>query len=102
MRSDPGSADTVLFAKALADETRQQIMALCCCNPLTVGELVEQLEVAQPTVSHHLAILRNAGLVIVEKRGRHVLYQLNQRRLAQNCCQVAEVFAPEHPVEVSS
>jgi ArsR family transcriptional regulator len=102
MNQKPATAETVTFAKALADETRQRIMELCCCNALTVGELVEQLQVAQPTVSHHLAILRNADLVIVEKRGRYVFYQLNQRRMAQSCCQVAEVFAPEHPVEVSS
>ena len=93
------SRDTVLFAKALADETRQKIMSLCCCNPLSVGELAEQMDVSQPTVSHHLGILRNARLVIVERRGRQVLYQLDQRRLAQSCCVVAEVFAPEHPVE---
>jgi len=93
--------DTVLFAKALADETRQKIMALCCCNPLSVGELAEQMQVTQPTVSHHLGILRNARLVIVERRGRQVLYQLDQARLAQNCCTVAEVFAPEYPVEPS-
>jgi ArsR family transcriptional regulator len=98
MRQEP---DTVLFAKALADETRQKIMALCCCNPLSVGELAARMDVTQPTVSHHLAILRNARLVIVERRGRQVLYQLNQERLAQNCCQVAEVFAPEYPVEAS-
>ncbi len=102
MEKKPATLETVLFAKALADETRQRIMKLCCCNPLTVGELVEQMAVTQPTVSHHLAILRNADLVIVEKRGRYVLYQLNQRHLAQNCCQVAEVFAPEHPLEASS
>lgn len=94
--------DTVLFAKALADETRQQIMALCCCNPVSVGELAEMMDVTQPTVSHHLSILRNARLVIVERRGRQVLYQVDQERLAKSCCRVAEVFAPEHPVEAST
>jgi len=93
--------DTVLFAKALADETRQKIMALCCCNPISVGDLAELMNITQPTVSHHLGILRNARLVIVERRGRQVLYQLDQERLARSCCQVAEVFAPEHPVEAS-
>jgi DNA-binding transcriptional ArsR family regulator len=93
--------DTVLFAKALADETRQRIMALCCCNPVSVGELAELMDVTQPTVSHHLGILRNARLVIVRRRGRQVLYQVDQQRLAQHCCRVAEVFAPEYPVEAS-
>ena len=90
--------DTVKFAKALADETRQKIMSLCCCQMLSVGDIVEALDVAQPTVSHHLRILREAGLVHVERRGKQVFYTLNQRRLAQGCCQVAEDFAPDQDI----
>ena len=92
--------DNVTFAKALADETRQKIMALCCCEQLSVGDIVEALDVAQPTVSHHLKILRSAGLVTVERRGKQVLYTLNQKRLAAGCCQVAEDFAPDVQVEL--
>ena len=86
--------DTVEFAKALADETRQKIMSLCCCEFVSVNVIVDQLDVAQPTVSHHLKILKNAGLVRSERRGKQVLYTLNQERLAQGCCQVADDFAP--------
>ena len=92
--------DTVEFAKALADETRQKIMALCCCEKLSVNELVSALDVAQPTVSHHLKILRNAGLGITERQGKQILYTLNQSRLANGCCQVAENFAPGIPVKI--
>ena len=53
--------NSVEFAKAIADETRQKIMGLCCCRELSVNEIVEQTSVSQPTVSHHLAILRDAG-----------------------------------------
>jgi ArsR family transcriptional regulator len=95
------SVDTVEFAKALADETRQKIMALCCCRQICVTDIVEALDVSQPTVSHHLSILKNAKLVKVERRGKQIFYELNQERLAEACCQVAVVFAPEHPVEVS-
>lgn len=95
------SIDPVIFAKALADETRQKIMAICCCQALSVNEIVAAIDVAQPTVSHHLAILRNAGLVIVERQGKQVLYQLNQQRMADSCCTVAQIFAPDHPVDVS-
>lgn len=93
--------NTVEFAKALADETRQKIMALCCCQKLTVSEIVKASDVAQPTVSHHLKILKNAGLVSAERRGKEVYYTLIQERLAAGCCQVAEDFAPEHRVEVA-
>jgi DNA-binding transcriptional ArsR family regulator len=94
--------DTVDFAKALADNTRQKIMAICCCRQISVGDIVAELNVAQPTVSHHLKILKSAGLVTSERQGKQVLYTLDQARLAAGCCQVAEDFAPEFPVEVSA
>ncbi|MFA9402702.1 MAG: ArsR/SmtB family transcription factor [Anaerolineales bacterium] len=96
----PKSVDTVEFAKAIADETRQKIMAICCCELLSVNDIVEKTNVAQPTVSHHLKILKTAGLVRSERRGKQVLYTLNQERMAEGCCQVAENFAPEHPIEL--
>ncbi len=93
--------DTVEFAKALSDDTRQKIMMLCCCKELSVNDIVAASDVAQPTVSHHLKILRNAGLVSTKRRGKQVLYTLNQERLATACCVVAENFAPEYPIELT-
>ena len=52
--------DPTDFAKALSDPTRQEIMKLCCCEWRSVGELADDLNVTQPTVSHHLAVLRDA------------------------------------------
>ncbi len=92
--------NTVDFAKALADETRQNIMALCCCELISVNDIVDKLDVAQPTVSHHLKVLKNAGLVNSERRGKQILYTLNQERLAKGCCQVAEDFAPNQPIKM--
>ena len=88
-------ATPVEFAKAIADETRQKIMAACCCKWASVNEIVEQLSVSQPTVSHHLAILREAGLVDVRHEGKHTFYTLNQNRVALCCGQIMAVFAPE-------
>jgi len=93
--------DTVDFAKALADDTRQKIMAICCCRQISVNDIVAEINVAQPTVSHHLKILKSAGLVTSERQGKQVLYTLDQARLAAACCQVAYDFAPEFPIEVS-
>jgi ArsR family transcriptional regulator len=92
--------DPVLFAKALADETRQKIMKICCCEWLSVNDIVEHLSVTQPTVSHHLAILREAGLVNVREEGKQTFYQLNQNRMTTCCGQLrttfdAQVIAPE-------
>jgi ArsR family transcriptional regulator len=87
--------DAVEFAKALADETRQKIMKLCCCEWISVAELVEQLDVTQPTVSHHLAILRECGLVNVRHEGKQTFYSLNQQRVIACCGQLMVKFAPE-------
>jgi len=85
----------VLFAKALADETRQKIMKLVCCQWLSVNEIVEQLDVSQPTVSHHLALLRETGLVNVREEGKQTFYSLNQERVAFCCGQLMIKFAPD-------
>jgi ArsR family transcriptional regulator len=85
----------VLFAKALADETRQKIMNMVCCQWLSVNEIVEQIHVSQPTVSHHLAVLREAGLVHVREEGKQTFYTLNQERVAFCCGQLMLKFAPE-------
>lgn len=86
--------DTVEFAKALADETRQQIMKICCCTRLSVNEIVAQTGVSQPTVSHHLKVLRDAGLVRTERHGKEIYYSINQEKMADNCCAVSTIFAP--------
>lgn len=85
----------VEFAKAIADDTRQKIMSLCCCEWLSVNEIVEQTNVSQPTVSHHLAILREADLVQTRTEGKQTFYMLNQERMAFCCGQLMIKFAPE-------
>lgn len=87
--------DPVRFAKALADDTRQRIMASCCCRWLSVNEIVERIGVSQPTVSHHLAILRQAGLVNIRPDGKQTFYSLNQDRVAICCGVIVQAFAPE-------
>lgn len=87
--------DPVLFAKAIADDTRQKIMSECCCCEVSVGDLASKLQVTQPTVSHHLAILREAGLVESREEGKQTFYMLNQERIAVCCGQIMLKFAPE-------
>jgi DNA-binding transcriptional ArsR family regulator len=89
--------DAVAFAKALADDTRQRIMT-CAAAALTVGDITAKIGVAQPTVSHHLAILREAGLVTAEHQGRETFYSLNQERLSVCCGQLMVRFAPDEKV----
>ena len=85
----------VLFAKAIADETRQRIMSECCCCWLSVNEIVEKVGFTQPTISHHLAILRDADLVNIREEGKQTFYSLNQEHVAVCCGQIMLKFAPE-------
>ena len=92
------SVDPVEFAKAIADDTRQQILKRCCCAWCSVGDLAAQLGVTQPTVSHHLAILREAGLVDLRHEGKQTFYTLNQKHIAFCCGQLMVNFAPESEI----
>src|SRR5258708_30884986 len=90
--------DPVLFAKALADDTRQEIMKHLCCVWLSVNEVVDKLggKVNQPTVSHHLKKLEEANLVTVRQEGRQRFYTLNQEELTVCCGQLIRAFAPDY------
>ena len=98
--------EVVLFAKALADDTRQEIMKLLCCQWLSVNDVVDALDgrVNQPTVSHHLKLLTDAGLVHLRQEGRQRFYSLNQERFTICCGQLMRNFAPDfvpaHEIEV--
>lgn len=92
----------VLFAKALADDTRQEIMKKLCCCWLSVNEVVEALDgkVNQPTVSHHLKLLSEAQLVHVREEGRQRFYSLNQDHFTECCGRLLQNFAPDYANEV--
>lgn len=76
--------DALEVLGVLADPQRRRILvrlaagAVCTCN-----DLVAETGVAQPTVSHHLKVLREAGLVVGERCGRFVNYRLATERLRE-------------------
>ena len=61
--------DLIIFAKAIADDTRMEIMRHLCGVWVTVNDVVDKLngKVKQPTVSHHLKLLEDANLVKVRQ-----------------------------------
>ena len=63
--------------RALADETRRRILEYLRTGPRTSGEIAAQFHSSWPTISRHLAVLREAGLVTVERQGATMLYELN-------------------------
>lgn len=94
--------DPVVFAKALADETRQEIMAHLCCVWLNVSEIEAKLggKVNQPTISHHLKKLEDAGLVAVRQEGRYHYYTLNQEQMTVCCGVLVQRFAPDYSDQI--
>ena len=63
--------------QALADETRRAILEYLRGGPRTSGEIADQFHSSWPTISRHLAVLRSGGLVITERRGQAIHYELN-------------------------
>lgn len=63
--------------KALADPTRRRILELLRNGDLTAGELAEHFDISKPSLSHHLATLKSAGLVSDERRGQNIVYSLS-------------------------
>jgi DNA-binding transcriptional ArsR family regulator len=68
---------------ALANPARRRILELLCDAPLPAGEIASEFQVNRPAVSEHLQVLRNAGLVASEVRGRQRYYHLNATALAE-------------------
>jgi ArsR family transcriptional regulator len=78
MGTDEASAVAERF-KALADPTRVRMVNLLLRNPeLCVCDVQRDFDLAQPTISHHLGILRKAGLVRSITRGRWAFYSVNE------------------------
>ena len=63
--------------KALADVNRRKIIEMLRKRSLTVGEIVAQFDISQPSISEHLRILKQADIVYPERRGRYITYHLN-------------------------
>jgi ArsR family transcriptional regulator, repressor of sdpIR and other operons len=63
--------------RALADETRRDILRLLRDGPLTSGDIATRFNSSWPTISRHLAQLRDAALVVTERRGQEIRYELN-------------------------
>ena len=70
-------ARTDAVFRALADETRRGILKMLRSGPKTSGEIADRFDSSWPTISRHLAVLRDAGLVTTERKGQEIHYELN-------------------------
>jgi|SRR5712692_4450150 len=63
--------------RALADPTRREIVKMLRRTPRTSGEIASRFNSSWPTISRHLAVLREGGLVLAERHGQEIVYELN-------------------------
>lgn len=64
--------------KALSDENRLLIIEMLSCGELCGCDIIKGLGLTQPTISHHMKILQQSGLVNAKKRGKWMIYKLNE------------------------
>jgi len=69
-------SEGVVF-KALSDGTRREILRLLRQGDLTAGEIADRFSISKPSISHHLNLLKHAGLVLDVRRGQNIVYSLN-------------------------
>ena len=70
-------ADSALIFKAMSDETRLKIIDMLSCDELCACDILEEFAITQPTLSYHMKILTESGLVNARKDGAWTRYTLN-------------------------
>jgi ArsR family transcriptional regulator, arsenate/arsenite/antimonite-responsive transcriptional repressor len=88
-----GADELAALFKALADPVRLRLLSLIACHDggeSCVCDLLDAFDVTAPSVSYHLKILREAGLISSDRRGTWVYYRVNPQVLAQ----MSAVLAP--------
>jgi DNA-binding transcriptional ArsR family regulator len=73
----PRAATSSDVFNAVAEPQRRAILTFLAADERPVGDIVDALELAQPSVSKHLRVLRDVGLVRTRRDGRRVLYRMN-------------------------
>jgi ArsR family transcriptional regulator, arsenate/arsenite/antimonite-responsive transcriptional repressor len=88
--------DCVAFCRAMGDETRQDILRLLRQKgEMRVGDIVKAFQKSsQPTISHHLKILKQERLVNNRREGKEIFYTLNEENVAECCGQLFVRFVP--------
>lgn len=84
--------------RALADPTRRQILQDLRCGELSAGDIAGRFTISAPSISRHLSVLKNAGLVTERRDANRIYYSLVEDRLAACVGQFLSVVCPEQVV----
>ena len=82
--------------KALSDPTRREILTLLKQGPTPAGEIVAHFDSTGATISHHLSILKDAGLVDASKKGKFIYYELNTSVLEEVMLWISGLKGEKH------
>lgn len=81
--------------QALSDHTRMEIIELLRINDLTAGEIAQHFDISRPSISHHLSVLKNADLILDERKGQYIYYSLNTSVVDDVIAWLVKIFGKE-------
>ncbi len=90
----------VEFCKALSDDTRQKILEMLMEGEKCVSDIVDAFSMSQPTISHHLNVLKQFKLVTNRKEGKQVFYSINRDNVVECCGQLIAKFEAQEACEI--
>ena len=91
--------DCTAFCQAMADDTRQRILEMLLEKEMCVGDIAQAFDISQPTISHHLGILKQFDLVSSRKEGRQVYYTTNRDNVVRCCGHLVTKFGGQEACE---
>ena len=85
---------TTIIFEALSSHVRRRILAYLSQTDLSAGEIANRFDISKPTVSRHLSVLENAGLINSRREGPFIYYHLNREHLVSNIYDFLADFCP--------
>lgn len=86
--------------KAIADETRRDILRLLRKREMTAGDLAERFEMTKPSMSHHFAVLKDADLIVSRRQGQQIWYALNTTVVQDLMAWTMDLVRGEKPADL--
>jgi ArsR family transcriptional regulator, arsenate/arsenite/antimonite-responsive transcriptional repressor len=78
--------------QALSDPTRRKILQMLGESSLAAGDIGAAFDMKAPSISHHLTVLKNAGLVLAERQGQSIVYSLNTTVMQEFMQEMMQIF----------
>jgi ArsR family transcriptional regulator len=82
--------------KALNDQTRRDILELLKDKDMTAGDIADKFDISKPSISHHLDLLRQAGLVVSVKEGQFIYYSISTTVMDEMLKWVMQFKSPQN------